>query len=120
MPQDNFLQTCLNDSLGVSMSIRVVTCLPWTGWLEVVWAHRLFFLWIQRLPGSPGSETAAEQFFLKPDLLCSPTSLLESPQVGLWYQQPRAPFANCHSSVSLRDEGDEAISYPVDVKHFPF
>lgn len=27
---------------------------------------------------------------------------------------------NCYSSVSLRDAGDEAIFYPVDVKHFLF
>lgn len=62
-----------------------------------------------------------EQFFLKSDpVVNTHFSLLESFRVGLWYQQPRAPFTTVNFSVSLRGAGDEAIFYPVDVKHFPF
>lgn len=56
MPQDSFLQTCLNDALGVFMSIHVPNIpTPDRVAAGYVWAH-VFFLWIQRLPGSPGSE----------------------------------------------------------------
>lgn len=98
-----------------------LTSLPQTGWLEGTHGRTFSFCRSSVFQALQGARICIqEQFFLKSDPVVNTRfPLLES--LG-WDLVPatQGTIHNCYSSVSLRDAGDEAIFYPVDVKHFPF